>query len=48
MRGLNSQNIKMFELWLDTNPHATRKQIIEGLRKGVIEENTVAMSTKRH
>ena len=33
---------KMFQLWLDTNPHATRKQIIEGLRKGVIEENTVA------
>ena len=33
---------KMFQLWLDTNPHGTRKQIIEGLRKGVIEENTVA------
>ena len=33
---------KMFELWLDTNPHATRRQVIESLRKGVIEENTVA------
>ena len=33
---------KMFELWLDTNPHATRKQVIDALRMEVIEENTVA------
>ena len=33
---------KMFELWLDTNPYATRKQVIDALRMEVIEENTVA------
>ena len=33
---------KMFELWLDSNPHATRKQVIDALRKEVIEENTIA------
>ena len=33
---------KMFELWLGTNPRPTRKQVIDALRKKVIEENTVA------
>ena len=33
---------RMFELWLDTNPNATRRQVIDTLRKEVIEENTVA------
>ena len=33
---------KMFELWLDTNPNATRRQVVDALRKGVIEEITVA------
>ena len=31
---------KMFKLLLDTNPHATRRQFIEGLRKQVIELNS--------
>ena len=33
---------KMFELWLDTKPDATRRQVVHALRKKVIEENTVA------
>ena len=33
---------KMFELWLDATPNATRKQVIDTLRKSVIEEITVA------
>ena len=33
---------KMFELWLDTKPDATRRQMIDALRKEVIEEITVA------
>ena len=33
---------KMFELWLDTKPDATRRQLIDALRKEVIEEITVA------
>ena len=32
----------MFELYLDTTPNATRKQVIDALRKSVIEEITVA------
>ena len=34
---------KMFELWLDTNPQATRRQIVETLRKNSIEEITLAV-----
>ena len=34
--------LKMFELWLNTKPHATRRQIIDALRKEVIKENTIA------
>ena len=33
---------RMFELWLDTNPNATRRQVIDALRKEVIKEITVA------
>ena len=33
---------KMFELWLGTNPNATRRQVIDTLKKEVIEENTIA------
>ena len=32
----------MFELWLDTNPHATRKQVLDTLMEEAIEENTIA------
>ena len=30
---------KMFELWLNTDPCATRRQIIDALRKEIIQEN---------
>ena len=33
---------KMFELWLDTNPHGIRRQVLDALRKDVIEEFTIA------
>ena len=33
---------KMFELWLDTKPDATRRQVVDALRKEVVEEITVA------
>ena len=33
---------KMFELLLDTNPHATRRQVVDALRKEVIKEITIA------
>ena len=36
------KTLKMFELWLDTNPHSTRRQVIDTLKKEVIEEITVA------
>ena len=36
------KTLKTFELWLDTNPHVTRKQVLNALRKEVIEENTIA------
>ena len=34
--------LKMFELWLNTNPHASRRQLLDTLKKEVIEEITVA------
>ena len=33
---------KMFELWLDTKPNATRRQVVDVLKKKIIEENTIA------
>ena len=33
---------KMFELWFDSNPHATRTEVVDALRKEVIGEITVA------
>ena len=33
---------KMFELWLDTNLYATRRQVIDALKEEVIKENTIA------
>ena len=38
---------KMFELWLNTNPNATRKEIIETLRKPAIGMNTIAEEYER-
>ena len=35
---------KMYELWLDTNPQATRRQIVDTLKMGTIEENTLAQN----
>ena len=32
---------KMFELWLDTKPDATRRQVVDALKKKIIEENTI-------
>lgn len=34
--------MKMFRLWLDTNPYATRRQVINTLRMNTIKENAIA------
>ena len=34
--------LKMFQLWLNTNPSATRKEIIDALRKDVMDGMTTA------
>ena len=34
--------IKMFELWLNSKPKATRRDIIDTLQKDTIAENTIA------
>ena len=36
--------VKMYELWLDTNPQATRRQIVEILKMGVIDEIILALN----
>ena len=33
---------KMFELWLKTNPYATRRQVLNALKKEIVGENTIA------
>ena len=35
------KTLKMFKLWLNTNPHAARKHVLDALRKEVIEESTI-------
>ena len=40
--GTDFKVVKMFELWLTTNPNATRKEIIETLTMEAIGENTLA------
>ena len=37
---------KMFELWLDTNPNPTRKEILETLPKAPVRKNAVAKEYK--
>ena len=32
----------MFYLWLDINPNATRREVIETLRKEAIDESAIA------
>ena len=39
--------IKMFELWLSSNPTATRREIIETLRTEAIGEKTIAEDYKK-
>ena len=34
--------IEMFNLWLDTTPTASRRQVLEALRISVVGENTLA------
>ena len=40
--GSSFKTLKMFEVWLATNPYASRRQVIDALKKEVIEENTIA------
>ena len=40
--------IEMFNLWLDTTPTASRRQVLEALRKSVVEENTLAYEYEKY
>ena len=39
---VTQKTTKMFQLWLSTNPLATRRHVLEALRKRMIRENNVA------
>ena len=41
-KDINFKALRMFNLWLDTNTNATRRQVLETLRKDSISENAVA------
>ena len=36
------KTLKMFQMWLNTNPHATRRQVIDALKSTFIQENALA------
>ena len=42
------KTIEMFNLWLTTTPAASRREILEVLRKRVVGENTVADEYEKH
>ena len=39
---LEHKALKMFELWVNTNPNATRREVIETLQKDTTGESTFA------
>ena len=41
-RDIEFKSLKMFELWLSTNPNATRREVIETLCKDAIGKSAVA------
>ena len=41
-QGSDMKTLKMFDLWLSSNPSASRKQIIDTLKTESISENTIA------
>ena len=41
------KTVKMFELWLSSNPNATRREVIETLRKQAIGKNAIAENYKK-
>ena len=48
----NSDNayktLKMFQLWLDSTPTASRRDVLDALRKRVVSENGVAEEYERY
>ena len=40
--------IEMFNLWLDTTPTASRRQVLEALRVDAVEEITLAHKYEKH
>ena len=40
--------IEMFNLWLTTTPTASRRQVLEALRVGAVEEITLAHKYEKH
>ena len=43
-----SKTLKMFQHWLTTTPTASRRQVLEALRKRAINEHTVADKYERY
>ena len=41
-RDADFKTLKMFYLWINTNPNATKREVIETLRKEAIDESAVA------
>ena len=50
LQGFNSthKTLKMFQHWLTSTPTASRRQVLEALRKRVISEHTVAEQYETH
>ena len=44
---LTYKTAKMFELWLRTNPHPTRRQIIDALRSDFIGEKSISIKYEK-
>ncbi|XP_019856066.1 PREDICTED: uncharacterized protein LOC109584688 [Amphimedon queenslandica] len=42
------KTVEMFNLWLDTTPTASRRQVLEVLRADAVEENTLAYKYEKH
>ena len=43
-----SKTLKMFQHWLSATPTASRRQVLEALRKRVVNEHTVADKYKKY
>uniref|UniRef100_A0A1X7UH24 Death domain-containing protein n=1 Tax=Amphimedon queenslandica TaxID=400682 RepID=A0A1X7UH24_AMPQE len=40
--------VEMFNLWLETKPTASRREVLKALRADAVEENTLAYKYEKH